>query len=79
MADRDYDKLTMPCPKCGTSGVAEASTSDSMYAKIEGFYYTKTERFNVDSFPPGFSLAKDGGGYQRKTEVRHSCGTVFKL
>jgi hypothetical protein len=49
MADRDYDQLTMTCPKCGRSGVAEVSTTDSMYAKTEGF--------NVDKFPPGFSLA----------------------
>jgi len=71
MAERDRDQLTMTCPKCGKSGVADVSTIDSMYAKTEGF--------SVDRFPPGFSLAKDGGGYQSKTEVRHSCGAVFKL
>jgi hypothetical protein len=71
MAERDRDQLTMTCPKCGKSGVADVSTSDSMYAKTEGFC--------VDKFPPGFSLAKDGGGYQGKTEVLHSCGAVFKL
>ncbi len=71
MAGRDRDTLKMTCPKCGKSGVADISTSDSMYAKTEGFV--------VDKFPIGFSLAKDGGGYQSKTEVRCSCGTVFKL
>jgi len=39
----------------------------------------KTESFRVDKFPPGFSLAKDGGGDQSQTEVRHSCGQVFEL
>jgi len=71
MASRDRDQLKMTCPKCGKSGVADVSTSDSMYAKTEGF--------SVDKFPPGFSLAKDGGGFQNKTEIRCSCGTAFKL
>lgn len=71
MAGRDRDQLTMTCPQCGQSGVAEVSTSDSMFATTEGF--------SVDKFPAGFSLAKDGGGYQKNTEVRHSCGGVFKL
>jgi hypothetical protein len=71
MAGRDRDKLKMTCPNCGKSGVAEVSTSDSMYAKIEGF--------SVDQFPTGFSLAKDGGGFQSKTEVKCSCGKIFKL
>ena len=71
MAGRDRDILTMTCPKCGKGGVAEVSTSDSMYAKSEGF--------SVDKFPPGFSLAKDGDGSQSKTEVRCSCGKVFGL
>lgn len=71
MAGRDRDQLRLTCPDCGRSGTAEVSTSDSMYAKTEGFC--------VDKFPPGFSLAKDGGGYQRNTEVRCQCGTTFKL
>ena len=71
MAQRDRDRLTLVCPKCGESGVADVSTSDSMDAK--------TESFRVDKFPPGFSLAKDGGGDQSQTEVRHSCGQVFEL
>ena len=71
MAGRDRDTLTMTCPKCGKSGVADVSTSDSMYAKSEGFA--------VDKFPAGFSLAKDGDGTQSRTEVRCSCGKVFGL
>jgi hypothetical protein len=71
MAGRDRDQMTMKCPGCGASGVADFSTPDSMYATTEGF--------KVDKFPAGFSLAKDGNGSQRKTEVRHSCGTVFNL
>jgi hypothetical protein len=71
MAERDREQLTMTCPKCGVSGVAEVSTPESMFAKTEGFC--------VDSFPSGFSLAKDGRGSQSKTVVRHSCGTEFSL
>ena len=71
MAERDRDRLTMVCPKCGESGIADVSTGAGMDAKTEGF--------KVDKFPPGFSLAKDGGGYQSQTEVRHSCGEVFEL
>ncbi len=59
MADRDYEKLTITCPKCTHMGVADG--------------------FNVDKFPPDFSLAKDGGGHQRKTEVLCKCGNTFKL
>jgi hypothetical protein len=71
MTERDKEKLTMTCPKCGARGVAEVSTSDSMYAKTGGFH--------VNQFPADFSLARDGGGYQHKTGVRHSCGAVFDL
>lgn len=71
MAERDRDSLIMMCPKCKTGGPAEVSTTESMFAKNEGF--------KVDKFPEGFSLAKDGGGSQGKTQVRHSCGTVFNL
>lgn len=71
MAGRDRDKLTMKCPNCGKSGIAEVSTSDSMFAKNEGF--------NVDKFPSGFSLSKDGRGDKSKTEVRHDCGATFTL
>ncbi|MGY3531182.1 hypothetical protein ACVISU_003950 [Bradyrhizobium sp. USDA 4452] len=71
MAGRDRDQLTMTCPKCGLSGVADVSTTDSMFATTEGF--------SVDKFPSGFSLEKDGGGHQSKTVIRHSCGTTFNL
>jgi endogenous inhibitor of DNA gyrase (YacG/DUF329 family) len=47
MAGRDRDHLTMKCPKCGKSGVANISTPESPFAKTEGFM--------VDHFPPGFS------------------------
>jgi hypothetical protein len=71
MAGRDREQMIMKCPGCGKSGTAEVSTTDSMFAKNEGF--------SVDKFPGGFSLAKDGGGVQAKTEVRHECGTTFRL
>jgi hypothetical protein len=71
MSGRDHEKLTMTCPKCKHTGVADTSTSDSMYAM--------TDSFHVDKFPPGFSLAKDGGGSQRKTDVLCKCGNTFKL
>lgn len=71
MAGRDRDHLTMKCPKCGATGVADTSTPESPFAKTEGFM--------VDKFPSGFTLEKDGNGSQSLTEVRHSCGATFKL
>jgi hypothetical protein len=71
MAERDREQLTITCPKCKTSGVADVSTPDSMFAMSEGF--------SVDKLPTGFSLATDGKGSRSKTEIRHSCGTTFKL
>jgi hypothetical protein len=71
MADRDREQLTITCPQCKASGLAEVSTPDSMFAKSEGF--------SVDKLPSGFSLAVDGKGSRSKTELRHSCGKTFKL
>jgi hypothetical protein len=71
MPERDREQLAMTCPKCGATGVADVSTPDSMFAKTEGF--------SVDKLPSGFSLAVDGKGSRRKTEIRHSCGGTFKL
>jgi hypothetical protein len=71
MAERDREKLTIKCPKCGISGVADVSTPESMFAKTEGF--------SVDKLPSGFTVAVDGKGSRSKTEIRHSCGTTFKL
>lgn len=71
MAERDREQLTLTCPKCNATGVADVSTPDSMFAKTEGF--------SVDKLSSGFSVAVDGKGSRSKTEIRHSCEATFKL
>lgn len=70
MAGRDHDTLRMICPSCGHSGVAQISTSNSMFARSEGF--------RVDQSPEGFTVAKAAPN-QSQTEMRCKCGRVFKL
>lgn len=71
MAARDRYTLTLKCPKCGASGVAEVSEDDHPYMRDPGF--------QVDELPEGFAMVKESV-YRRENVAQHKpCGEKFSL
>jgi hypothetical protein len=70
MAACDRFELKLKCPKCGKTGVAQASDDDNPMKRHPGF--------EVDEFPNGFKLAKYSNSRQ-DTKVICQCGEVFNL
>jgi hypothetical protein len=70
MAARDYDDITIKCPKYGKGGIAHVSTGDHPYMR--------SDEFMVHELPDGFTIKKESK-WRRETTVKCSCGEIFPI
>ena len=71
MAARDRFTLTIKCPKCGVSGVAQVSEDD--------YAFMRSPRFRIDDLPKPFVETKSSDLRQETEVMCTDCRVSFSL